>query len=137
MFQFLRYSSHTYIFSMRCNYITSYGFPHSEIPGSKVAYHLPETYRRLLRPSSAFDVKASTIYPYLILMFIIYLNSFFFLTLQFIFNCQKTNLMEFIVPLFYNLWISLVTVVTSYKTKKQSKNHSPEWFLAYKSTKIR
>ena len=24
------------------------GFPHSEIPGLKVAYHLPETYRRLV-----------------------------------------------------------------------------------------
>ncbi len=29
------------------------GFPHSDISGSKVACHLPETYRRLPRPSSA------------------------------------------------------------------------------------
>ena len=28
--------------------------PHSEIPGSKVACHFPEAYRRLLRPSSPF-----------------------------------------------------------------------------------
>ena len=35
------------------------GFPHSEISGSKVAYHLPEAYRRLLRPSSSNSVKAS------------------------------------------------------------------------------
>ena len=40
-------------------------FPHSEIPGSKVACHLTEAYRRLLRPSSAIQVKASTICTYL------------------------------------------------------------------------
>jgi hypothetical protein len=33
--------------------VYSAGFPHSEIFGSKVACHLPEAYRRLLRPSSA------------------------------------------------------------------------------------
>ena len=37
------------------------GFPHSEILGSKFAYQLPEAYRRLLRPSSAPDAKASTV----------------------------------------------------------------------------
>ena len=37
------------------------GFPHSEILGSKPAYRLPEAYRRLLRPSSAPDAKASTV----------------------------------------------------------------------------
>ena len=37
------------------------GFPHSDIPGSKLAYQLPEAYRRLLRPSSAPDAKASTV----------------------------------------------------------------------------
>ena len=37
------------------------GLPHSEIPGSKVACHLTEAYRRLLRPSSSFHTKASTI----------------------------------------------------------------------------
>ena len=37
------------------------GFPHSEILGSKGAYPLPEAYRRLLRPSSAPDAKASTV----------------------------------------------------------------------------
>ena len=42
--------------------IKSEGFPHSEISGSKVAYHLPEAYRRLLRPSSPNSVKASTVY---------------------------------------------------------------------------
>ena len=36
------------------------GFPHSEILGSKFAYQLPEAYRRLLRPSSPFQVEAST-----------------------------------------------------------------------------
>ncbi len=37
------------------------GFPHSEILGSKPAYRLPKAYRRLLRPSSAPDAKASTV----------------------------------------------------------------------------
>ena len=40
------------------------GFPHSEILGSKCAYPLPEAYRRLLRPSSAPDAKASTVCSY-------------------------------------------------------------------------
>ena len=40
------------------------GFPHSEILGSKLAYQLPEAYRRLLRPSSAPDAKASTVCTY-------------------------------------------------------------------------
>jgi hypothetical protein len=37
------------------------GFPHSDTLGSKPAYRLPEAYRRLLRPSSAPDAKASTV----------------------------------------------------------------------------
>ena len=40
------------------------GFPHSEILGSGPAYRLPEAYRRLLRPSSAPDAKASTVRSY-------------------------------------------------------------------------
>ncbi len=39
-------------------------FPHSEISGSKVACHLPEAYRRLLRPSSPLTAKASTVCAY-------------------------------------------------------------------------
>lgn len=37
------------------------GFPHSDILGSQLVYQLPEAYRRLLRPSSAPDAKASTV----------------------------------------------------------------------------
>ena len=36
------------------------GFPHSDIPGSKLACQLPETLRRLPRPSSPVIAKAST-----------------------------------------------------------------------------
>ena len=43
------------------NLINQVGLSHSEISGSKVARHLPEAYRRLLRPSSLTWVKASTI----------------------------------------------------------------------------
>ena len=35
-------------------------FPHSEIPGSKLVYQLPEAYRRFPRPSSANTPKASS-----------------------------------------------------------------------------
>ena len=37
------------------------GFPHSEIPGSKLVCQLTGAYRRLLRPSSPVTAKASTV----------------------------------------------------------------------------
>ena len=43
--------------------ITTRGFPHSEIPGSKVGQHLPRAYRSRPRPSSAPGAKASTVCP--------------------------------------------------------------------------
>src|SRR5581483_3714028 len=44
--------------------ITTGGFPHSEILGSKVGQHLPQAYRSRPRPSSAPGAKASTVCPY-------------------------------------------------------------------------
>ena len=41
----------------------SAGFPHSEIPGSKLVYQLPWAYRRFPRLSSPLDAKTSTAYP--------------------------------------------------------------------------
>src|SRR5215213_9491349 len=38
-------------------------FPHSDTPGSQLGCQLPRAYRRLLRPSSALDAKASTMCP--------------------------------------------------------------------------
>src|ERR1700750_2711973 len=38
-------------------------FPHSDAPGSTLGCQLPRAYRRLLRPSSALDAKASTTCP--------------------------------------------------------------------------
>ena len=38
-------------------------FPHSDTPGSQLGCQLPRAYRRLLRPSSALDAKASTMRP--------------------------------------------------------------------------
>ena len=61
MFQFTRFASHTYVFSMR--YLCG-GFPHSEISGSKLICQLPEAYRRLSRPSSPIIAKASTTCSY-------------------------------------------------------------------------
>jgi hypothetical protein len=40
------------------------GFPHSEIPGSKLVCQLPGAYRRLQRPSSPVIAKASTTCTY-------------------------------------------------------------------------
>ena len=39
------------------------GFPHSDIPGYNVCTRLPEAYRSVPRPSSAFGAKASTVRP--------------------------------------------------------------------------
>ena len=39
------------------------GLPHSDIYGSMLAYQLPVTSRRLLRPSSPLSAKASFVYP--------------------------------------------------------------------------
>ncbi len=43
--------------------LTLRGFPHSEILGYSVRTQLPEAYRSVPRPSSAFDAKASTVRP--------------------------------------------------------------------------
>ena len=62
MFQFTRFASHSYVFTMR--YLFLGGFPHSEISGSKLICQLPEAYRRLSRPSSPIIAKASTTCSY-------------------------------------------------------------------------
>ena len=41
-------------------------FPHSDTPGSQLGCQLPRAYRRLQRPSSALDAKASTMCPQLL-----------------------------------------------------------------------
>ena len=53
-----------YVFRHGYARITTREFPHSEIPGSKVGQHLPETYRSRPRPSSALGAKASTVCSY-------------------------------------------------------------------------
>ena len=63
MFQFPAFASATYGFSCRCLGISRDGFPHSEIPGSKLVKQLPEAYRSLPRLSSPLDAKASTACP--------------------------------------------------------------------------
>ena len=52
MFQFPTFASAGYVFTDGCPDITPGGFPHSEIPGSKPVWRLPEAYRSLPRPSS-------------------------------------------------------------------------------------
>jgi hypothetical protein len=43
--------------------MTRAGLPHSDTPGSQLGCQLPRAYRRLQRPSSALDAKASTMCP--------------------------------------------------------------------------
>src|SRR4029077_16337605 len=52
-----------YVFRYGYQRITTGGFPHSEIPGSKVGQHLTRAYRSRPRPSSALGAKASTVCP--------------------------------------------------------------------------
>jgi hypothetical protein len=52
-----------YTFRQRRHPITSARLPHSETPGSQPGCRLPEEYRRLPRPSSDPDAKASTMRP--------------------------------------------------------------------------
>lgn len=54
----------SYEFRYGYHSITSGGFPHSEISGSKLICQLPEAYRRLSRPSSPIIAKASTTCSY-------------------------------------------------------------------------
>src|ERR1700759_1652665 len=64
MFQFPSLPSAPYVFRYGYQRITTGGFPHSEIPGSKVGQHLTRAYRSRPRPSSALGAKASTVCPY-------------------------------------------------------------------------
>lgn len=59
-----RRSLHTcYTFTGGQHHTTGARFPHSDTLRSQVGCHLPEDYRRLPRPSSAPDAKASTECP--------------------------------------------------------------------------
>ena len=60
MFQFPGCASPSYVFRCVIPRQNRGGFSHSDTPGSKPAWRLPEVYRSLLRPSSLFKVKAST-----------------------------------------------------------------------------
>src|ERR1700747_376128 len=61
MFQFPSLPRAPYVFRYASQRITTGGFPHSEIAGSKVGQHLTRAYRSRPRPSSALGAKASTV----------------------------------------------------------------------------
>src|SRR5256714_6538288 len=63
MFQFPSLPRAPYVFRYASQRITTGGFPHSEMPGSKVGQHLTRAYRSRPRPSSALGAKASTVCP--------------------------------------------------------------------------
>lgn len=52
MFHFARFP-HTIPHGIAARTLPVRGFPHSDTPGSKLCCQLPETFRRLKRPSSA------------------------------------------------------------------------------------
>src|SRR5882757_4522494 len=64
MFQFPSLPRAPYVFRYASQRITTGGFPHSEISGSKVGQHLTRAYRSRPRPSSALGAKASTVCSY-------------------------------------------------------------------------
>ena len=63
MFHFPPFPSASYVFRYRYPLIKADRFPHSDIPGLKLAWQLPGAYRSLPRPSSVFGTKTSTIHP--------------------------------------------------------------------------
>jgi hypothetical protein len=64
MFQFAGLPPPPYVFRWGYPRITTGGFPHSEIPGSKLGQQLPGAYRSRPRPSSAPSAKASIVCSY-------------------------------------------------------------------------
>ena len=63
MFQFPRFPTQSYVFTLGCTGMPLCGFPHSDIPGCCGCTHLAEAFRSVPRPSSAQDTKASTVCP--------------------------------------------------------------------------
>ena len=66
MFQFRRFPTYTYEFSICYMDMTPCGFPHSEICGSIAYLQLPAAFRSLSRLSSALSAKASTLRSFLL-----------------------------------------------------------------------
>ena len=64
MFQFGRFPTQRYGFTLRSTGSSPGGFPHSEIHGYIAYLQLPVAYRSLSRPSSAPDAKAFTLRSY-------------------------------------------------------------------------
>ena len=62
-FTSLHFLQYSYKFTVWWLGLTLTGFPHSEISGSTLVWQLPKAYRNLLRPSSVFCAKASTVCP--------------------------------------------------------------------------
>ena len=99
MFQFGRFPTHTYVFSIRYLWLRIGGFPHSEIYGYNGYLLLTVAYRSLSRPSSAPDAKAFPLCSFLLqllscvssyslytLVFWIILSDFSF---RFLFDCMS------------------------------------------------
>ena len=108
MFQFGRFPTYTYVFSIRYLWLRIGGFPHSEIYGCNGYLLLTVAYRSLSRPSSAPDAKA---FPLCSSLLQLLLTSSLVLCLS---NC-----MSFANRLFYS-----IVVHPSYSKK-------PSFFLSF------
>ena len=106
----------------------SVGFPHSDIPGSPVAWDLSEAYRTLQRPSSSNNVEASTVRPYAHyentkLCFRLFCTLHMILYLV---NCQeRTNLPEppILSYRLYRLYFSMICQKVSKKPPSSGQTH--------------
>jgi hypothetical protein len=63
MFQFPSFPPHSLCVQLWVTGVRPAGFPHSDILGYSVRTQLPEAFRSVPRPSSAFDAKAFTVRP--------------------------------------------------------------------------
>jgi hypothetical protein len=61
MFQFTWFPQPLLCVQSGVLFLRNSGFPHSDIPGSKLSRQLPEAYRSHSRPSSVVDAKASAV----------------------------------------------------------------------------
>ena len=106
MFQFPRFASATYVFSCRCLDMTPGGFPHSEIPGSKLvcssprliaAYHVLHRLPMPRHPPSALSSLTKMVYSFLrvaVLQLMPVLPIFIFQRTFFVVSPHKTLLMN-------------------------------------------
>ncbi len=79
------------MYSVKDNDLMIIGFSHSEISGLKLIYQLTEAYRRLSRPSSPSNAKASVVCTYSLDHITPKYLSYMVLIHQEVTNCDKSQ----------------------------------------------